>query len=63
MLGQIASFMESLHLSYDEVMYKIPYRNLVIMQKDKLHTAYGDVMEEVSEDEFFKRKGSNPLKK
>lgn len=33
------------------------------MQKDKLHTAYGDVMEEVSEDEFFKRKGSNPLKK
>ncbi|CAG9884398.1 hypothetical protein BOVA711_4883 [Bacteroides ovatus] len=55
--------MESLHLSYNEVIYKIPYRNLVIMQKDKLHTSYGDVMEEVSEDEFFRRKGSNPLKK
>mgnify|MGYP000149174589 CR=1 FL=1 len=55
--------MESLHLSYDEVMYKIPYRNLVIMQKDKLHTSYGEVMEEVSEEEFFKRKGVNPLKK
>lgn len=33
MLGQIASFMDSLHLSYDEVVYKIPYRNLIIMQK------------------------------
>lgn len=62
MLGQIASFMESLHLSYNEVVYKIPYRNMVIMQKDKLHTVYGEVMEEVSEEEFFKRKGNNPLK-
>lgn len=62
LLGQIASFIENLHLSYDEVVYKIPYRNLVIMQKDKLHTVYGEVMEEVSEEEFFKRKGNNPLK-
>lgn len=62
MLGQIATFMESLHLSYDEVVYKIPYRNLVIMQKDKLHIASGEVMEEVSEEEFFKTKGKNPLK-
>ena len=57
LLGQIASFMENLHLSYDEVVYKIPYRNMVIMQKDKLHTVYGDVMEEVSEEEYFKMKG------
>lgn len=62
LLGQIASFIENLHLSYDEVMYKIPYRNLVIMQKDKLHTVYGEVMEEVSEEEYFKMKGKNPLK-
>jgi len=62
LLGQIATFMEVLHLSYDEVVFKIPYRNLIIMQKDKLHTAYGEVMEEVSEEEFFKRKGNNPLK-
>lgn len=62
LLGQIASFMENLHLSYDEVVNQIPYRNLVIMQKDKLHTAYGEVMEEMSEEEFFKRKGNNPLK-
>jgi hypothetical protein len=54
--------MEVLHLSYDEVVFKIPYRNLIIMQKDKLHTVYGEVMEEVSEDEFFKTKGRNPLK-
>lgn len=30
---------------------------MVIMQKDKLHTVYGDVMEEVSEEEYFKIKG------
>lgn len=62
LLGQIASFIENLHLSYDEVVNQIPYRNLIIMQKDKLHTAYGEVMEEMSEEEFFKRKGNNPLK-
>lgn len=32
------------------------------MQKDKLHTVYGDVMEEISEEEYFKMKGKNPLK-
>ncbi|TWV64057.1 hypothetical protein FSA05_00080 [Parabacteroides distasonis] len=62
LLGQIASFIENLHLSYDDVVYKIPYRNMIIMQKDKLHTVYGDVMEEVSEEEYFKMKGKNPLK-
>jgi hypothetical protein len=62
LLGQIATFIENLHLTYDEVVNQIPYRNLVIMQKDKLHVAYGEVMKEVSEEEFFKRKGKNPLK-
>jgi hypothetical protein len=33
--------MENLHLTYDEVVRKIPYRNLLIMQKDKLHIVYG----------------------
>ena len=46
--------MEVLHLSYNEVVNEIPYRNLLIMQKDKLHTVYGEVRREVSEDEFFK---------
>lgn len=43
LLGQIASFMENLHLLYREVAYEIPYRNLVLvlMQRDKLHTVTG----------------------
>ena len=54
MLGQFESFMDSLHLSYDEVVCKIPYRNLIIMQKDKLHAVYdGEVLKEVSDKDFF----------
>lgn len=56
MLGQVASFIENLHLSYKEVTEVIPYRNLIIMQKDKLHAVYGEVMEEVTEEEYFKAK-------
>ena len=52
-MGQIATFMENLHLTYEEVVYKIPYRNMVIMQKDKLHTASGEVLNEVSDTDFF----------
>lgn len=48
MLGQIASFMEGLALSYDEVVYKIPYRNLLIMQRDKVHVCTGTKVEKVS---------------
>ena len=62
MLGQIATFIDSLHLSYDEVLHRIPYRNLLIMQKDKLRIASGDVMQEVSEEEYFAMKGrANPI--
>ncbi len=64
MLGQIASFMESLHLTYREVVHEIPYRNLLVMSKDKQHAVYGEVMQEVSEEEFFRtRNKKNPLKK
>ena len=55
-MGQIASFMENLHLTYKEVLEEIPYRNLVIMQKDKQRIASGDVMQEVSDEEFFNGK-------
>ncbi|WP_319505112.1 hypothetical protein [Bacteroides graminisolvens] len=51
--------MENLHLTYKEVFELIPYRNLIIMQKDKLHTVSGEVMEEVSEDEYFKNKSKS----
>lgn len=51
MLGQIATFMEALHLTYDEVLDKIPYRNLLIMSRDKLRAAYGEVYREMTEEE------------
>ena len=34
--------MENLHLSYDEVVNKIPYKTLMIMQKDKVQVVSGD---------------------
>lgn len=55
LLGQIATFQESLHLTYDEVFDKIPYRNLIIMQKDKLRPLYNsEKMVEMSDDDFFR---------
>jgi len=55
-LGQVASFMDTLHLDYERVLDGIPYRNLVIMQKDKLRVAYGDVMREVTDEELFRNR-------
>ena len=40
--------MDSLHLSYQEVVKEIPYRNLLLMAKDKQRVACGDVMYEVT---------------
>ena len=55
--GQIASFMEALHLSYDEVFKKIPYCNLLIMQADKLRVSSSEEeREELSGKELLKRK-------
>ena len=51
MLGQIATFMESLHLTYDEVLNKIPYRTMLIMSRDKMRVATGDVYREMTQDE------------
>jgi hypothetical protein len=56
LIGQIATFIESLHLSYEEVIYKIPYRVLLIMQKDKVHTVYGQRVRRVSGREMAARK-------
>lgn len=56
LLGQIASFMDSLHLTYDEVVNQIPYRNLIIMQKDKQHEAFGDVVKKISGKELANRR-------
>lgn len=57
LVGQIASFMESLSLSYKEVVYEIPYRTLLLMSKDKARVALGDVYHETTDEEFFKAKG------
>ncbi len=59
MLGQIASFIETLALSYEEVVYKIPYRNLLIMQKDKLHPCTGTKVKRVSGKDMAARRRQN----
>jgi hypothetical protein len=51
MFGQIATFMEALHLTYEEVFERIPYRNLLLMSRDKMHVATGKVYHEMSEEE------------
>ena len=43
--GQIAHLIDTLHLSYTEVFEVIPYRNLLMMQRDKLHTVSGQKSE------------------
>ena len=56
LLGQIASFIDNLHLTYDEVVDKIPYRNLIIMQRDKQHEALYGVVHKVSGKELMNRR-------
>lgn len=46
MMGQVATFMDTLKLTYNEVVYRIPYRNLLLMQKDILHQVTGDLIVE-----------------
>lgn len=59
MLGQIASFMEALCLSYDEVVHKIPYRNLLVMQKDKIHPCTGVKITHTSGKDMASRRRQN----
>ena len=47
--------MESLHLSYHEVLHEIPYRNLIVMQRDKLHPCYGTKVVKMSGKEMAAR--------
>ena len=56
MIGQVATFMGELRLSYSEVYEKVPYRNLVLMQKDKLHSTYGDTVTHATSAELFGNK-------
>ena len=45
--------MENLNLSYKEVVNEIPYRNLIMMQRDKLREARGDIIRQTSSQELF----------
>ncbi len=47
-MGQVATFMENLHLTFPEVMDGVPYRNLLLMQRDKVHIVYGKLVKRVS---------------
>lgn len=59
LIGQIASFRENLGFSYDEIVYKIPYRNLLLMQRDKLHVVYGTKVNKVSGKDMASRRRKN----
>lgn len=48
MLGQVATFMENLHLTYPEVLDVVPYRDLLVMSRDKTHVVYGTLVKKVS---------------
>lgn len=54
--GQIAHLMDTLHLSYTEVFEVIPYRNLLMMQRDKLHTVSGQKVRKISGKELANRR-------
>ena len=56
MYGQIASFIENLHLSYTEVFEIIPYQNLLMMQKDKLRACYGEKVNKTSGSDMMSRR-------
>ena len=51
--------MENLHLSYQEVIYEIPNRNLVIMQRDKLHSVTGTKVTKVNGKDMASRRRRN----
>lgn len=55
-MGQVATFMESLHLTYPEVMDMVPYRNLLLMQKDKAHVVYGALVKKMTGKDALARK-------
>lgn len=56
MEGQIVSFMDNLKMTYDDVVYRIPYARLLVMQKDKLRTLYGEKVKQVSGKELMNRR-------
>lgn len=56
--GQIASFMDSLNMSYKEVM-SLPYARLIVMQKDKLRPLTGKRVVKMSGRDMMKMRNKN----
>ena len=54
--GQIAHLIDTLHLGYTEVFEIIPYRNLLMMQRDKLHSVSGQKVNRISGKELANRR-------
>lgn len=48
--------MDNLHLTYTEVFEVIPYRNLILMSKDKLHVAVNGKVKKISGREMMMRR-------
>ena len=48
--------MEDLAMSYKEVFEDLPYRNLVMMQRDKRRETTGDIIKQSSSRELFGNK-------
>lgn len=56
LFGQIAHLIDTLHLGYTEVFEIIPYRNLLMMQRDKLHSVSGQKVNRISGKELANRR-------
>lgn len=56
LFGQIATYMENLHLTYREVMEVIPYRNILAMQQDKLRESTGELTQKSSSHDVIGNK-------
>ena len=63
LLGQVATIIENLHLSWREVVYEIPYKTLLIMQKDKVQFQNGVVVKKTSGKEMAARRMQGRMKK
>lgn len=59
MAGRIATFIETLHLTYDEILNRIPYRLLLLMQRDKQHVATGSVVKRTTGKDMAARRRRN----
>ncbi|MCC8037916.1 MAG: hypothetical protein LIP02_07270, partial [Bacteroidales bacterium] len=57
LLGQIASFAEALGLGYNEIVREIPYRQLLLMQKDKARVCHGQKVVRMTGKEMAAKRG------